>query len=102
MTRGPRWTAEEVNKLRDCAARNLTPTQTAEVVGRSAAACLGKAATLELSLAKESRLRRCNREVEETLQAAIPPAPRYASRTAMIFGDPPIGRSALDQKRAGQ
>jgi hypothetical protein len=31
----------------------------------------------------------------------LPPA-KYASRTAMFFGDPPIGRSALDQRQAQQ
>ncbi|WP_375597590.1 hypothetical protein [Devosia sp. Naph2] len=102
MTRGTRWTADEISKLKECCERDLTPKQAAEIVGRPSTACLGKAATLGLSLAKESRIRRTKRDFEESVRAEIPPAPRYASRTAMMFGDPPIGRSALDQKRAGQ
>jgi len=100
--RGTRWTADEVKILRDFCERNSTARQAAEVLDRPVTAIQGKAAALGLALVKEPHIRRSKRDFEEAVRAEIPPAPRYASRTAMMFGDPPIGRSALDQKRAGR
>jgi hypothetical protein len=45
---------------------------------------------------------RINRTGEERMQPPVPAGeqPRYASLSAALFGDPPIGRSALDQMKA--
>ena len=54
-------------------------------------------------VAPDSVKRRWRTEHEEPPvppRGSIPP-PRHRSLTAMFFGDPPIGRSALDKLKAG-
>lgn len=94
-----RWTPEQTETVHRMAQNGATAAEIAAVVGKSREAVRQKADYEGVALRTRPR-----REIE-----APPPAPkrvviptvRYPSRMAMMFGDPPIGRSALDQKRAG-
>lgn len=97
---GVKWTKAEEAQMVAFSKGGYTYRMAAEELGRSVGAVQGKAAAMDLSFRHEPRARKSQQEIAERLHVPRPPIPQYASLTAMAFGDPPIGRSALDQKRA--
>lgn len=96
------WSEAEIAMLRRLHGDGATVAQAAMELDRGLEATRSKAKTIGLIFAN-GRIGRVSVRtvIEKQEYIALPPA-RYASRTAMMFGDPPLGRSALDQKRAGQ
>lgn len=97
---GVKWTTAEESQMVAFSKGGYTYRMAAEELSRSVGAVQGKAAAMELKFRHEPRARKYAKESAESLNVQRPPIPQYASLTAMIFGDPPVGRSALDQKRA--
>jgi len=96
------WTLDEEAMLRRLAAEGKTAREAGEALGRATEGVRAKGERMGLTFASgRGRNHPIAAPVKEVDPAPVP-NPRYSSRTAMIFGDPPIGRSALDQKRAGR
>lgn len=82
------WTEDEIATLVRMKSTGADVATIAKHLGRTYQSTANKASSyVSVTVAKEPAPER-------------PPAPRYASRMAIMMGDPPIGRSALDQKRA--
>lgn len=98
------WTHTEISKLRAMHASGWTKEQIAEALGRPLAGVDTKARSLALYWRKDKSAgwRTSDAELLEQAKKLIPPSARHASFTAFIMGDPPPGRSALDQKRVEQ
>lgn len=95
------WTHAEISKLRAMHARGSTKEQIADALGRPLAGVDSKARSLALYWRKDKSAgwRTSDAELLQQAKRLIPPSTRHGSLTAFIMGDPPPGRSALDQKR---
>ena len=94
-----RWTIAEEEAIRRFVARQFTCAQAAAELKRNVESTRSKAEAMGLKF-KSGRIGRVSHaQVTSDPKFVRPEPPRYASRMAMILGDPPIGRSALDQKR---
>lgn len=100
-----RFSEHEMATVRNCCAKGMTVSETAALLGRNIESVRSLASRLEIKFTVGARSGRPRIAAPSEAGAnaganaiRLPPA-RYASRTSMIFGDPPIGRSALDQKR---
>jgi len=97
------FTTDEINLIRECCDKGMTCKESSELLGRPVESLRSLMPRLGLKFKTATNAGR--KAVEVIAQDAnafrLPPA-KYASRTAMFFGDPPIGRSALDQKQARQ
>lgn len=93
-----KWTAWEEDKVRHLVAVGATARDAGEALGREPETVRRKAIAMGLTFARSTAARQ---SVVPKVDATppIPEIPRYSSRMAMMLGDPPIGRSALDQKR---
>jgi hypothetical protein len=92
------WTLDEEALLRRLASEGNTAREAGDAFGRATEGVRSKGERLGLTFASgRGRTHAVVAPVKEALPTPLP-NPRYSSRTAMIFGDPPIGRSALDQK----
>jgi hypothetical protein len=98
-----RFTTDEINLIRECCIKGMTCKETGELLGRPVESLRSLMPRLGLKFKTASNAGRKAVEVfaEDANAFRLPPA-KYASRTAMFFGDPPIGRSALDQRQAQQ
>lgn len=93
-----RWTMAEEDQVRELVAAGATASEAAKRLKRGMEAVRGKAANMGLKFASGRKGRPSEADIREKEDFIRPAPARYASRTAMIFGDPPIGRSALDQR----
>lgn len=96
------WTLEEEAKLRRLVGEGKTAREAGEALRRPTEGVRAKGERMGLTFA--SGLGR-TQPLRSPVKSDEPPPgapPRYSSLTALMFGDPPVGRSALDQKRAGQ
>lgn len=93
-----RWTLAEEDQVRELVAAGTTASEAAKRLKRGMEAVRGKVANMGLKFAPGHRGRTSEAHAREAADFIRPAPARYASRTAMIFGDPPIGRSALDQR----
>lgn len=94
------WSDNEVEKLQQLARQGLNVQEISKALGtKTPVQVRHKTDRLRIKLAP---VKAANRSEAEMLRTAnrVPPA-RYASRTAMMLGDPPLGRSALDQRGQG-
>lgn len=93
------WSRDEEARLRRMADDGATVAEASRSFGRSDGSIRGKARTLGLVFAMGDKTRKPRVEAEQSPEGFIrPPAPVYRDRMAVMFGDPPIGRSALDQR----
>lgn len=89
------WTEEDSQQLIELAESGKSAIEIGDIMGRKASTIRAHAKNLRLQLERPKRVR----SNMGASVAPLPPAPAvHRSRTARLFGDPPIGRSALDQK----
>ena len=93
-----KWTASEEHRLRNLVAEGKTAREAGEALGRHPEVVRRKAMAMGLRLTLGRAGQREKAPQVEPKATITIEVPRYSSRTAMMFGDPPIGRSALDQK----
>lgn len=99
---GNPWTyPESTALLKACGDRRIPREEWMEIAknlgtGRTVAAC--KQQVVKLRAHDRCKKKQQNAGVRRELQEP----PRHTSLTAAIFGDPPPGRSALDQRMAGR
>lgn len=93
------WTKAEIEKLKAMCAAGYTYVAAAQELGRTKDSIHGKARNMGLVFAKAAPGVRPGKPSTPAPEPILPAVPRYRSFTAALFGDPPIGRSALDQKR---
>lgn len=87
--------------MRRLHAEGATVKAAAAAIGRGVEATRNKGKTIGLTFAKGDKARKARPVVERAPDAFIrPPTPVYRDRMAVMFGDPPIGRSALDRRSA--
>lgn len=93
------WTDEEITQLRRSHALGLSVQEAAKALGRGVESTRSKGKAIGVFFENAHRLGRVavSRDADVAKFIKLPPA-RYSSRSAMILGDPPIGRSALDRR----
>lgn len=107
------WSSGEADRLRRMLAKGHSAGAVARVLGRTRQSVLGylqrhpelRPTDLANNWSTENGRKRERGPDKAPRMSKSAPAPelppvRYASLTASLFGDPPIGRSALDRKRA--
>lgn len=92
-----RFTEIEIAKMRQCHAEGMTAVEAAKCINRLPNSVLVKGRQLGIVFAKVSRAKPS--ETVSIVKHIMPKYIRPASLTGWLMGDPPIGRSALDQKR---
>jgi hypothetical protein len=95
------WSDGEVETLQQLARQGLNLQEISKALGtKTPVQVRHKTDRLRIKLTPVKAA--VSRSEAEMLRTAnrVPPA-RYASRTAMMLGDPPLGRSALDQRGQG-
>lgn len=99
--RPTQWTEDDIAVLRAQARVGKTVKQIGSIIGRHPETVRSKAKLLGIQLSFAAR----RHPKEPTVVVVRPPMPTpkpHTSLTALVMGDPLPGRSALDQKRAGQ
>lgn len=98
-----RWTEEDEAVLRRMHAEGATAAEIGLALNRHREVVRVKARYLGLAL-KARPLRTAEERPAPRVRPSgpTPPVVHYSSITARVFGDPPPGRSALDQKRVQQ
>ncbi len=88
------WGEDEFDTLLLMVSRGEDPTAIAKALGRSRQSILSKMYAEGMS---QNRSTGGKGEVE-AVKHLVAPRPVYTSLTAAMMGDPPLGRSALDQR----
>jgi hypothetical protein len=96
-----RWSTKLENTLRRYHAEGYSASDAAKAMGRGVEGVRSKARMLGLTFPLARAGRVAVAPIEERHNFIAPPVRRYSSFTQFVLGDPPDGRSALDQKRAG-
>lgn len=91
MTHGQEWSVEEIQRLIDLRREGRTYADIGEALGRSKHSIVCKAANIRPMIVEQSQKPR------QAIPAARPMS-RSEAFTSRLFGDPPPGRSALDQR----
>jgi hypothetical protein len=87
------WSEHEIRTLITMAREQVPYPEIAETLGRTVSAVTSKVSSLRSAINKEP-------DPVAPVYAPRPGLSRGERLTATYFGDPPMGRSALDQKQA--
>lgn len=92
-----KWTTSEEVHLRELVAAGKTAKEAGKALGRHMETARRKAITMGLTFARDTGERQKAAPEQEPKVPPVREPVRYSSRMAMMMGDPPIGRSALDK-----
>lgn len=91
MTRAKDWSDQDIQTLVDMSAKGFTHREIGQAIGRSHHAVAGKASNIR-------QLMTVKRETPKQVITVARPMSRSEAFTSRFCGDPPPGRSALDQR----
>lgn len=91
MTKAQEWSDEDIRKLIELRREGRTYANIGEVLGRSMHSIVCKAANIRKMIVEQP-------QKPHQVIAVARPMSRSEAFTSRFFGDPPPGRSALDQR----